>query len=78
MPRPLNVFHAEFEEDRLDQRLLVAVEVAARLVFEHPDDIDELLRRHQIHPRPFVLRIANLPQMHQRLGRESDHEGCKR
>ena len=52
----------------------LAIEVAPRLLLEHPDDIDELLRRHQVLLRAAGLRIGDVAEMHQGLRREAHKE----
>ena len=73
-PRPLNIFHTQFVENRLYQLRFILIEVTPGLLLEHPDDIDKLLRANQILLRPAALRIGNIAQEHQRLRRESDQE----
>src|SRR5438552_17362508 len=68
-PRPFNVFHSQVKENRIEQRLLVMIEVPARLLLQHPDNIDQLLRGRQVRGHSAALGVWDLAEMHQRLRR---------
>ena len=73
----LNVFHSEIKENRVEQRLLVVVEISPRLVPQHPQNIDKLLCHRQVAALLTAGGIGYLTQMHQRFGRKTHQEGGK-
>src|SRR5262245_9446715 len=71
----LHVPHAKIVEDGLEQRLLARLEIVARLLAEHSQDVDDLLGGREVGFHLVGHRIRDLAQVEQRLGGETEHEG---
>ena len=56
------------------KRLFVMAQIAARLLLQNPDDVDELLRAEEVMHPLAGRRMRHLAHQRQRFGRQSHHE----